>query len=1323
MALAPATVQAQSEGQAFSCDGTFYQVRQIGTGASAYSALYVVNRSTAVYTTNAYTFGGTSTTGSLGVVVNALAYNPQDSYLYAITYPADNGTPNAATGIHLYRIGRGGIQDLGQTNLPLAQYNSGTIDKQGNFYLTTRNSAGLYLNTLFRLKLSDFSTVLTSHDELPLVTSNGTTAATADFTDIAYSPTTNSIYGSSELNDLLKIVVTTVGGVEKGVLTTIASGNTTGEIVGSNFFDVAGNLYTYSNSGGIYSVDVNDGTSTLISTVDAASNSDGASCINPSERIDVVKELTGVTYSTNGATNNSRQDFYDVSFAIRVKNTGTTTTTNVQVSDYLNNTFGTAAYSILTAPVVTNYSINNGAVPTLAVNTAFNGSGTNADLLTGNQQLTAGQSALITFTVRLTFSGRTPVIPTTPYNNYAYASTTSGTAVNQGHVRLSDGSVIPPGNLLAQDQSTNSAGLPTTANGDTPSPTPIRLTTAIFGTVFEDVNYGGGAGRSQGTSNGQGIPDVRVELYSPTGTFIRTVFTDASGNYEFTVAGGTTPLSANTAYQVRVVNSTVGSTRPNLFNNVIAGVQTYINGATNLVGGANPNLVDVGTNSGGTTLLLLESQSTTTTIQSLTTATTPASGPLTNVDFGFNFDVITNTNDSGPGSFRQFVTNSNELGNTGLAQEGLTAGLETSIFMLNNGVANTNGLRSTVTVPGYNATTKAFTINLTTATQMWMYSSNTVIDGKQQSIRTGDVAATASSTSPEVIINFANQQGIYVTGANTRIASMGLNNAKGTSTTTASLDPLQGAAVTFSGAAATGSVFTDNTTSGNATAGVRLQGGATGITISNNVLSNGASTAGSGTVTATDGGGIVLSTASTNSITGNTILSNAGFGIEFQNTGANDGNTVTGNTISTNGGGTATTNRAGIAIRRGNNNLFSTNTLSSNVGDAILAFNGTSGNRFSRNSMFSNGTGRASDGTAKIGIDLMASGASSNGGDDVSLNADGKSSTSGANGLLNFPVITQAAQDGTNLRITGYAPLDATIEFFVADMTTSPSFGEGRYYLATRKENLTGEDFDTKSTAYSGTINGQNSGSESAARRFAFIIPLSSLGTTERAALVAASARITATASFPTTVNTLLVGNTSEFSGNAPVLAGVLPVELTAFTAQAVGQSAQLTWTTASEKANDHFVVERAYGEQAFTPIATVKGAGTSVQAHSYSFTDAGIGTKNLGTIYYRLKQVDTNGSEVQAGPVRTLTFGGAKEATASVYPNPAANDAQLDLTSLPAGSYQVSIVDATGRTLATRTYEGGTLHPFAVRSLTSGSYLVVIRGNNVKITQRLVKN
>ena len=58
------------------------------------------------------------------------------------------------------------------------------------------------------------------------------------------------------------------------------------------------------------------------------------------------------------------------------------------------------------------------------------------------------------------------------------------------------------------------------------------------------------------------------------------------------------------------------------------------------------------------------------TAQSITNVTVSASN-VTDVDFGYSFDVIVNTNNSGQGSLRQFITNANTLGgDASLAQAG-----------------------------------------------------------------------------------------------------------------------------------------------------------------------------------------------------------------------------------------------------------------------------------------------------------------------------------------------------------------------------------------------------------------------------------------------------------------------------------------------------------------------------------------------------------------------------------------------------------------------------------------------------------------------------
>jgi hypothetical protein len=198
--------------------------------------------------------------------------------------------------------------------------------------------------------------------------------------------------------------------------------------------------------------------------------------------------------------------------------------------------------------------------------------------------------------------------------------------------------------------------------------------TVLSGTVFEDVNYGGGAGRSKAASSGVGRPNARVELYNASSNYVSSATTDASGNYSFTV-------TTNSTYKVRVVNNTVTSSRG---GSGLVPVQTYRTDATNgvasvtdRVGGEVPLITDPG--NGNSTLAALTTV--TNAPQSITTVTV-SSNSIAGLDFGFNFDTIVNTNDTAQGSLRQFIANANAL-----------SGADTSIFMISDGNAHA-GLRA-----------------------------------------------------------------------------------------------------------------------------------------------------------------------------------------------------------------------------------------------------------------------------------------------------------------------------------------------------------------------------------------------------------------------------------------------------------------------------------------------------------------------------------------------------------------------------------------------------------------------------------------------------
>src|SRR5258708_6915991 len=115
-------------------------------------------------------------------------------------------------------------------------------------------------------------------------------------------------------------------------------------------------------------------------------------------------------------------------------------------------------------------------------------------------------------------------------------------------------------------------GTMTTTQGDLASSPRVKIT----GKVFEDLNYGGGAGRSFASSGGVGRPNARVELFDSSGNFITSTLTDALGNYTLTGAAGQT-------YTIRVVNSSVVSSRPGAVAGLIR-VQTFrTNGLTGTV--------------------------------------------------------------------------------------------------------------------------------------------------------------------------------------------------------------------------------------------------------------------------------------------------------------------------------------------------------------------------------------------------------------------------------------------------------------------------------------------------------------------------------------------------------------------------------------------------------------------------------------------------------------------------------------------------------------------------------------------------------------------
>ncbi len=627
----------------------------------------------------------------------------------------------------------------------------------------------------------------------------------------------------------------------------------------------------------------------------------------------------------------------------------------------------------------------------------------------------------------------------------------------------------------------------------------------ITGRVFEDVNYGGGAGRNYASASGLGLPGVTVELYDSLGTLVDTQTTDASGIYVF--AG-----MVNATYNIRVVNGSVRSSRPGgSACTSCMPVQTfkteYIASALverpNEVGGANPASADtgVGVISGA---------------QTLATVTIVNEG-VAGLDFGFNFNTIVNTNEDAQGSLEQFIVNSNNLGETGLDIEANAifdpaAGEDTSLFMIPSSADPLGRVADPNFGSGY------FDISLTNSTPLSVISGdNTNIDGRTQTAYSGDTntgtvgsGGTSVGASgfpipnydlPEIQINKQNGEVAQTQGTNVSIRNMAILGGN-----VAGIEVLDGSAAISNNligvnAAGVGSGNTDNGIlisngaavidgnyfSSNTDAGILVDGG-TSTTIQNNHFSTNGDGPCDDNITIAGGTGIVIQQ--------NLIENATGLGIDGDGISGNVSileNTITG---SGQDGGTCSGNleNAGILLD-GNNSAITNNLIFSNGGPGIvLAGGNTSGNLISQNSIYANGT--TSD---ALGIDLDSS---DNAGDGVTLNDNGDSDN-GPNNLSNFPIITSAYMSGTDLVIKGWARPGATIEVFLTDINEgtatagenelgfSTDYGEGQSYLGTVVEG-SGADLDTGSSAYTDV-----DGNTDNTNRFHFSIaipPLASIG-------------------------------------------------------------------------------------------------------------------------------------------------------------------------------------------------------------------------------------
>jgi len=625
----------------------------------------------------------------------------------------------------------------------------------------------------------------------------------------------------------------------------------------------------------------------------------------------------------------------------------------------------------------------------------------------------------------------------------------------------------------------------------------------ISGTVFEDVNYGGGVGRDLATSSGISVENVTVELYDNSSVLVETTTTDSNGDYFF---GG----MASGTYSVRVVNSSVRSTRVGGSACVTCiPVQTFkrnfassaFTDVTNEVGGANPSGQDV-------------PAGTLANAQSVSTVTIGNEG-VVGLDFGYNFNTIVNTNEDGQGSLEQFIVNANDLDETGLNIEvnsifDPAAGEDTSVFMIPTSSDPLGRTTDSNYIAGY------FNIFITNANPLTaIKSANTHLDGRTQTAYSGDtnVGTVGSGGTtvgisnnilpnynlPEIQIHRNGGDVLKVKANNTVIRNVSIyanNNAgiridNGSANITNAILGVNALGVN-AGNIDYGVEITDGTVIINSNyiatttdAGILVNGGSSTLIQNNHITDNGSGTC-NDNITLQSGSGIIIQQ--------NLINNAAALGID--GAGILGNVNISENTITNSGqnGGNCSGSIENVGVKlEGSNSSISKNIVANNGGAGIVITGGsTSGNLISQNSIYNNGTAGAA-----LGIDIDQSLAGNPIGDGVTLNDTGDLDI-GPNTSINFPIFESIVIYGTNLRVKGWTRPEAIIELFKTDISEGTAsagdnqlgltqdYGEGQAYLTTITEG-SGADLSSSASLYN-----DPDGNTDNTNEFDFIIPIPS---------------------------------------------------------------------------------------------------------------------------------------------------------------------------------------------------------------------------------------
>jgi hypothetical protein len=183
-----------------------------------------------------------------------------------------------------------------------------------------------------------------------------------------------------------------------------------------------------------------------------------------------------------------------------------------------------------------------------------------------------------------------------------------------------------------------------------------------------------------------------------------------------------------------------------------------------------------------------------------------------------------------------------------------------------------------------------------------------------------------------------------------------------------------------------------------------------------------------------------------------------------------------------------------------------------------------------------------------------------------------------------------------------------------------------------------------------------------------------------------------------------------------------VPVEITTFTASVSDNNVILQWETASETNNYGFEVQRKSINSEFEVLGFISGSGTTTESRTYFFTDSKLIS---GEYYYRLKQLDFDGSFSYSDEIAVEVETPAEYALEQNYPNPFNPTTNITFSLAEASVVKMAVYNLLGQKVSVILDEqreaGSHSITFDASELPSGTYFYTIETPEFRQTKKMI--